>query len=71
MKKCTYSECEDTFKCSVHVTDDEDKHNGAADCADGSDGNDVGDDDVIKGAWALTSAHLSESIYDSCLTLLK
>lgn len=39
--------------------------------ADGSDGNDVGDDDVIKGAWALTSAHLSESIYDSCLTLLK
>lgn len=55
----------------MRVTDDEDKHNGAADCADGSDGNDVGDDDVIKGVWALTSAHLSESIYDSCLTLLK
>lgn len=38
----------------------------------GSAGNDDGNgDDVIEEAWTLTSPPLSESVCDSCLTLLR
>lgn len=70
--KYAYSESDDAFKCSVLVGDDEHKDSGADDRAVGSAGNDDGNsDDVIEEAWTLTSPPLSESVCDSCLTLLR